>query len=106
MSQEVSSSSSRMPIHGEGIFSSYSFDSYSSYGPIHVLIPIIPLRAHPSNNESFLIHDIPSIISKRDVNGLYTLYQIPNDFFQIVPPSLKAQANGPTDHRTLMVYKE
>lgn len=95
------SSSSSSTSYGE-IFTSSS--SYS--GPICTPALIVPLRVI-YDSESILVNDIPSILTKKDVDCLHNHYQISREIFRVYTPSPSiCMDNQILVKDTIMVYKE
>lgn len=85
-----------------------STSSSSSDDPIRALAPapIAPLRvAH--ENEGLLVSDIMSVLTKKDMDRMYNLYQIPRDLFRVYAPNSNVHVYDqiPVED-TIMVYGE
>lgn len=83
-----------------------SASSSSSDGPIYAPAPIVLLREAPES-EGSSISDIPFILSERDIEHFYDIYQIPQESFHIFAPSPRVRVNDliPAEN-TIMVFEE
>lgn len=61
-----------------------SSTSISTHNPIFISAPIVSSRA-VQDNESLQVSNIRSVVTERDVNCLYNLYQISRDMFEVSP---------------------
>lgn len=66
----------------------------------------MPSRENHSDGESLIIHDTHSIIIKRHLEHLTTIYQILNDLFKVLAPRSNVCANWVAPEDTIIVYKE